>query len=230
MGFLNRVAEKAVRSEGHESLAAERGLTYSTIGTVPDSATPLLRAARGKQFSNVMEGALGESIQGHAANMTHRVTTRRGGETDTVTKFCQIVLAGAPAAADFIPTLVVGSRAGLEPLHDEGLREISTESTAVTKKHRIWIGEDTSENRVRQLLSPVMIDWLASVDVPGFAFELDRGWLCAHAPPSVYVPFSMPGKPEELGWLIDTADGLAKRVMAEVNESAGAAPEPAAGV
>jgi hypothetical protein len=88
----------------------------------------------------------------------------------------------------------------------------------VSKRYRIWIGPDTSESRVRELLSPVMVDWLASVDVRRFGFELDKGWFCANSTPSVYIPFVLPGKPEELARLMETSDGLLKRILAEVAE------------
>lgn len=218
MGFLSKIAERAAQSEGHARLAAERGLSYETIGTLPE-ATPLLRATGGKSFSSVMQGTLGDSIQGYAAMMTHSAPDDYAGDHDIDATFDQVVLAGAADAAAFIPTLVVGSRSGWEPLPEEQLQEISTESSEVSKHYRIWIGPETSENRVRQLLSPVMVDWLATVDVGGFAFELDKGWFCAYARPSVYIPFAKPGKPEELAWLMDTADGLVKRILAEAAEA-----------
>lgn len=217
MGLLRNIAEKAARSEAHERLAAERGLSYETIGTLPE-VTPLLRAAAGKSFSSVMQGAMGENIQGYAAMMTHQVRRHTTDGEESVPTFDQVVLVGAAAAADFIPTLVVGSRGGLEPSPGEQLEEISTESSEVSKLFRIWIGPETSENHVRQLLSPVMVDWLASVDLPGLAFELDKGWLCAYSSPSVYIPFSKPGKPEELVWLMDIANGLVARILAEAAE------------
>ena len=217
MGFLKKIAEKAAQSEGHARMAAERGLSFETIGNLPE-ATPLLRAAEAKNFSSVMRGKLGESIQGYAAIMTHAAPEVSVGDHDVDSTFDQVVLAGARAAADFIPTLVVSSRSGWEPLPSERLREISTESSVVSRRHRIWIGPETSESNVRQLLSPVTIDWLAGVDVPGFAFELDKGWFCAYSRPSVYIPFVSPGKPEELAWLIDTSDDLVEQILAEVAE------------
>ena len=217
MGFLKKIAEKAAHSDGHARLAAERGLSYETIGSLPE-ATPLLRAAGGKSFSSVMEGRLGDSIQGYAAMMTHDAPDDYVGDNDVDTTFDQVVLAGAADAAAFIPTLVVGSRNGWAPLPREQLREISTESNEVSKRYRIWIGPETSEGRVRELFSPVMVDWLANVKVRGFAFELDKGWFCAYSHPSVYIPFVSPGKPEELAWLMGTADGLVKRILAEVAE------------
>ena len=219
MGFLNKIAEKAARSEGHERMAAERGLSFETIGKLPE-ATPLLRAAGVQGFSSVMHGKLGDSIQGYAAIMTHDnpAADNYSGEHEVDTTFDQVVLVGAAPAADFIPTLVVGSRNGWAPLPEEQLTEISTESSEVSKRYRIWIGSDTSESRVRELLSPVMVDWLAGVEVSRFAFELDRGWFCAYSAPSKYIPLVSPGKPEELAWLIETADGLVKRILAEVAE------------
>lgn len=222
MGFLNKIAEKAARSEGHERMAAERGLSYETIGKVPE-ATPLLRAAGVQAFSSVMWGKLGDSIQGYGAMMIHDNpdADSYSGEHEVETTFDQIVLVGAVDAADFIPTLVVSSRKGWGPLPEEGLREISTESSEVSKRYRIWIGPDTSESRARELLSPVMIDWLASVRVARFAFELDKGWFCAYSAPSKYIPFVSPGEPAELAWLMETADGLVKRILAEVAEETG---------
>jgi hypothetical protein len=217
VGFLKKIAEKAAKSEGHARLAAERGLSYETIGSLPE-ATPLLRAAEVKSFSSVMQGRLGDSIQGYAAIMTHDAPEDYVGDNDIDTTFDQVVLGGAVDAADFIPTLVVSSRSGWEPLPRERLREISTESSEVSKRYRIWIGPETSESNVRQLLSPVMVDWLANIDVQGFAFELDKGWFCAFSKPSVYIPIVSPGKPEELAWLMDTADELVKRILAEVAE------------
>lgn len=219
MGFLNRIAEKAAKSEGHERLAADRGLSYETIGTLPE-VTPLLRAAQAKSFSSVMRGRLGGRIQGYAAMMTHSVPDEGFDEDEIDTTFHQVVLAGAPDAAAFIPTLVVASYSGWQPLARERLREIATESIEVGRRYRIWIGSETSENRVRQLLSPVMVDWLAGVEVGGFAFELDRGWFGAYSAPSIYVPFVQPGKPEELAWLMDTADDLVGQILSEASESA----------
>jgi hypothetical protein len=188
-----------------------------TIGSLPE-ATPLLRAAGVQAFSSVMHGKLGDSIQGFAAIMTHDNHVDYAGEHEVDTIFDQVVLVGAADAATFTPTLVVGSHSGWEPLPDEQLQEISTESNEVSKRYRIWIGPDTSESRVRELLSPVMVDWLASVDVRRFGFELDKGWFCANSTPSVYIPFVLPGKPEELARLMETADGLLKRILAEVAE------------
>lgn len=122
-----------------------------------------------------MQGTLGDSIQGYAAIMTHSAPDDYVGDHDVDATFDQVVLAGAVDAAAFIPTLVVGSRSGWEPLPGEQLQEIPTESSEVSKRHRIWTGPETSENRVRQLLSPVMVDWLASVDVGGVRFRARQG-------------------------------------------------------
>jgi hypothetical protein len=217
MGFLNRIAEKAARSEAHERFATERGLSFETIGDLPE-ATPLIRSAEARNFSSVMKGKLGDTIQGYAAMMSHNAPDDNVGDNEIQTIFDQVVLVGAPQAAQFIPTLVVSCRNRWQPDPGENLREISTESEVVTRRHRIWIGPDTSEGNVRELLSPVTLDWLAGLEHPNFAFELDGGWFSAWSSPSVYIPFVTPGKPEELASLMETANSLVERILAEVAE------------
>jgi hypothetical protein len=215
VSFLRNILGKAARSEAHEQLAAERGLSYEAIGTVPE-ATPLLRAAMAANFTSVMRGPIADGIEGSAAMMTHSEPhpTRDG---DTVHAIHQVALAGV-AQGDFIPLLVVGSRSVWEPPRREDLREIDTESIAVAEEYKLQIGSETSENRVRQLLSPTMLDWLAGIDVPGFGFELEAGWLCAYSRPSGVVGFGRKGDPAELAWLMDTTGSLAERIVAEAAE------------
>ena len=220
MGLLKRIAQKAAQSDAHESFAAERGLTYEAIGDLPE-VTPLLRAAEAKNFSSVMRGKLGDTIQGYAAMMSHSEPDDNVSHDDSDIQmiFDQVVLAGAPESASFIPKLTVSCRNRLQPVAaGEQLREIKTESEEVTRRHRLWIGPETDEGNVRELLSPVMLEWLAGLDLPNFAFELDAGWFSAWSSPSVYIPFINPGKPEELATLMDTADSLVRRIVAEAAE------------
>ena len=122
-----------------------------------------------------MRGELGDTIQGCAATMPHNAPDNNVGDNEIRTIFDQVVLAGVPESTSFIPTLVVSSRNLWQPLADEHLREISTESEVLSRRHRIWIGPETEESRVRGLLSPVTFDWLTGVERSGFAFELDNG-------------------------------------------------------
>jgi hypothetical protein len=218
VGLLKRINEKAAHSDDHERFAAERGLTYEAIGDLPE-VTPLLRAAEAKNFSSVMRGKLGDTIQGYAAMMSRLDREDYGDDSGIQTSFEQVVLVGAPQAAEFIPKLTVSCRNGLQPLAtDERLREIETESETVTRRHRIWIGPETEEGNVRELLSPVTLDWLAGLDLRSFAFELDAGWFSAWSHPSVFIPFVKQGKPEELASLMETANSLVERILAEVAE------------
>ena len=217
MGFLKKIAEKAAQSDAHERFADEHGLSYEAVGNLPE-ATPLLRSAESKNFSSVMRGKLGDTIQGYAAMMSHSAPDDNVGDNEIQTIFDQVVLAGAPQTASFIPKLVVSCRNRWQPSRVEQLREISTESEVLSRRHRIWIGPETSESNVRELLSPVTLDWLASLKHPNFAFELDGGWFSAWSSPSVYIPFVSPGKPEELASLMATANSLVKRILAEVAE------------
>ena len=218
MGLLKKINEKAAHSDDHERFAVERGLTYEAIGELPE-ATPLLRAAEAKNFSSVMRGQFGDTIQGYAAMLSHMERNDDVDDSGIQTIFDQVVLVGAPQAAEFIPKLTVSCRNRLQPLAtDERLREIETESEAVTRRHRIWIGPETEEGNVRELLSPVTLDWLAGLDNRNFAFELDSGWFSAWSSPSVFVPFVKQGKPEELASLMETANSLVKRILAEVAE------------
>jgi hypothetical protein len=197
--------------------AAERGLIYEPIGTLPD-VTPLVRSASGKAFSSVMQGNLGQSTQGYAAMISHNAPDNDVGDSTIQTTYDQIVLAEVPQANSFISTLVVSASNRLQPLPRENLREISTESEAVNRRQRVWIGPGTDEGRMRQLLSPVTLEWLAGTEHPGFAFEIDHGWISAWSRPSIYVPMVNPGKPEELGSLIVTTNSLVDRVLAEIAE------------
>ena len=218
MGLLKKINEKAARSDDHERFAAERGLTYEAIGDIPE-VTPLLRAAEAKNFSSVMRGRFGDTIQGYAAMMSRMERSDHVDDSGIETTFDQVVLVGAPQAAEFIPKLTVSCRNRLQPLAtDEQLREIETESETVTRRHRIWIGPETEEGNVRELLSPVTLDWLAGLDLRNFAFELDAGWFSAWSSPSVFIPFVKQGKPEELASLMETANSLVERILAEVAE------------
>lgn len=174
MGFLKRIAVRAAKSDEHERFAAGLGLSYEATGTLPE-VTPLLRAAESKNFSSVMRGKLGDTIQDYAAMMSHNAPDNNVGDNEIRTIFGQVVLAGAPGSTSFIPTLVVSSRNRWQPFADEHLREISIESEVLSRRHRIWIGPETEESRVRELLSPVTLDWLTGVERSGFAFELDNG-------------------------------------------------------
>jgi hypothetical protein len=90
-------------------------------------------------------------------------------------------------------------------------RKVEMESSAFTHRYELRIAEDQDELLLRQLLSPTLVEWLATHPlVP--AFELRGGTLVVF----VQRPIEDAGN---LTFLLDATREIARRVLGEVREA-----------
>ncbi len=169
--------------------------------------TPLLEESGGGAMSPVCIGRLGEGIDGAVGHISyHRNTTFR---------FNAAVTEIAESAA-FSPRLFC-IRNGRVTRDDEfygfGVRntKVWTESVALSERYTVTTSPYQDPNWMRQLLSPVVIDWLVSVPPEDFSFELAYGVLLGS------VESDDPG-PDGLKALVAAVAHLGKRVRAECGE------------
>jgi hypothetical protein len=163
--------------------AKERGMTLisSNRARMPET-TPLLRAGDERYAERLLEGPLGEGLEGLLANYTYVEAGDGPDETHRHTVGYLVV----PESVPIVPELFVRPRAGPSAL--EGIEDalggprtrIELESAAFDRAYEVFASEMQDLNRARQVFSPSFIVWLAEEAPPAFGFELVGGKLCCH--------------------------------------------------
>jgi hypothetical protein len=210
---------RSAESGAMQGYAGARRLTYSPSGTLVES-TPLLSAGSSRQTQDVMTGLLPGGLQGTLAHYTFYVRHSSGQQGSQRVPYEQtVVIALLPETAPRVRRLLCHggtrlSQANLFGLDLSGDAEVELESAALNERYRIRTGSGQDQAWLRELFTPVFIDWLASSAVKGFSFELVDGLLCV----SVSERFDTP---TDLDWLCGAAAYVAGRLRAEVAEEAG---------
>jgi hypothetical protein len=192
--------------------------------TALETTTPLLHAGDRRFWNHEMTGPLGGTgLDARFAQYRYDVET---GEDDKGEKSYRsyrftVCLVELPGSMDPFRGIYLRSKRGVlgrlghhDWLRGRRLREVEVESTRFTEQYELQIANDQDEMRMRELLDPKTIVWLAEHPLrPGL--ELRTGFL------AVYVEDSL----EDLGnivWLLEATERLAERVQTEMRESAAA--------
>lgn len=150
-------------------------------------ATPLLRKGDDRYAERMLEGELGDGVEGILALYTYEDETTDGeGNRQTNYYRYTVGLAHVPECAGFVPELYCQRKSGLRALEKfedvfRGSKErVKLESEALDKRYEIFAVKGEDPNRLRQLFSPTFIVWLTDSAPEKFAFELVDGNLCCY--------------------------------------------------
>jgi hypothetical protein len=198
--------------EAFESFGIDRRLVDAS-GHEVEPLTPLLARAEGIELRPALRGAL----DGHPALIGH---LRYGGghsigaESDEFFEFA-VAITRIPDSAAFVPRLFCRAQGRPESVGGMGMsldaERVWTESEALSRRYEVATSPYQDLNWMLQLFSPKFIDWLVTVPIPGFAFELAYGDLVG----------SIPGrdpKPSDLASLWDCTGEIAERIRRECAE------------
>ena len=202
--------------------AGQRRLVYSPSGRLPES-TPLLSAGTSRQTQDLMAGLLPGGLQGTLAHYTYYVRHSSGQGQSTTTPYPHtVVLVQVPESTAFVRRLLCqerrlggGSFFGINLSGDD---EVVLESAAINERYRIKTGSGQDQAWLRELFTPVFIDWLATKAMAEFSFELVDGLLVVSVGERL-------DRADKLDWLCGAATYVAGRLRGEVAEEMG--PQPA---
>jgi hypothetical protein len=150
-------------------------------------ATPLLRKGSDRYAERMLEGPLGDGVQGSLSLYTYEEETS-GSEGNTQTNYYRYTVGFAelPECANFVPELYCRRKFGLRALEKfedvfrRSKERIKLESEALDERYEIFAAKGEDANRLRQLFSPTFIVWLTDSAPEKFAFELVDGALCCY--------------------------------------------------
>lgn len=150
------------------------------------AATPLLRKGDDRYAERLLEGPLGDGLEGTIALFTYEEETTDGeGNRQTNYYRYTVGITEVRESVTFVPELFCQRKFGLRAL--EGLEDafrskerVKLESEALDERYEIFVGKGQDANWLRQLFSPTFIVWLTDSAPDKFAFELDSGILCCY--------------------------------------------------
>lgn len=158
--------------ETFRAFASERGLQYhESLALEP--LTPLLVEGSHGALAPAVRGALPGGAEGSLAHFSY---------TRNKTFRFNVVLTEVPESQAFVPRLFCIRRGrhtrddqfyGFEARHSK----LWTESEALSERYEVSTSPFQDENWMRQLFSPVFIDWLSEAEPQDFSFELAYGAL-----------------------------------------------------
>jgi hypothetical protein len=204
------VADRTAAERFYRSFASSLGLTHVGRRELL-TLTPLLGAGDRRWCEHWMEGP--EYSLGHYVWEELERTRDKDGDLSEVKErhtvsLCVVEL--EESLSRFKGVYLRPRRASDDWLPKSLTREIEVESSAFTERYELRIAEDMDELRVRQLLAPTLVSWLASHPLtPGF--ELKAGTLAVF----VTRPLEDAGN---LTFLLDATRHLAERIRREVAE------------
>jgi len=184
---------------------------------IPGS-TPLLMKGVSNQWQHLMFGALPGGVDGVVGRYTFVIVDDSGDDRDYhYFHFTAAVAAVAEAAR--LPNVychrhILGGGGGIQRAEDvvpEETRRISLESTKVDKQFDIRVPTNADDNMVRQIFTPVFVDWLAESAPEGFCFEAYGGSICA------YVEKQL-DRVDQIDAVCEGASFVAKRFRGEADE------------
>jgi hypothetical protein len=215
------VADQCAEANFFSSFAALAGLEYVDRWEIP-AFTPLLGAGTRQWCQRWMLGEVVRDppLSGGFGYFDYEIrkesegSAGRVGRTVEVSRFTMCAIDIEPSLPLFKGVYLRPRRSFFELKRDwlEGARtrKVELESIAFSQKYELRIADDQDELRLRQLLSPSLVEWLAGHPLaPGF--ELRAGMLV------VFVPRELEDA-GNLTFLLDAAAKIAARVVAEVHE------------
>jgi hypothetical protein len=216
VGIAWFLADQAAAHRFYTGFARSVGLTY-TSPTELQTLTPLLGAGDRRRVEHWMHGRLPGELSGGVGHLVwERIKRDSEGDEEVRerNRFTICVVDLAPSMALFKGVFLRPRRDLIAPQHDwlkrTASRAVEVESSAFTQRFELRLADDQDEVKLRRLLSPTLVSWLANHPLtPGF--ELKAGTLVAFVP----RPVEDAGN---LTYLIDATRHLASRVLAEVEE------------
>jgi hypothetical protein len=181
-------AVAASRAEGafFDYYAAQHQMSSSGKRQLPPT-TPLLRKGDDRYAERVLEGPLGNGVDGLLALYTYEEESTDGdGDTQTSYYHYTIGLTEVPECVSRLPELYCQRKFGLralEQLEDvfrRSKQRVKLESEALDERYEIFAGAAQDQNWLRQVFSPTFIVWLTDSAPEKFAFELVDGSLCCY--------------------------------------------------
>jgi hypothetical protein len=164
--------------------AEERGMTRTDSGSLPYS-TPLLRKGDERKAEDILEGPLGDGVNGTLALYTYtEVYYDKNGRHETDYHFT-VAMADLPECQSRLPGLYANRKFGFrvfEKLEDvfRSKERVKLESEQLDEEYEIFTNKEQDQNLLRQVFSPTFIVWLTDEAPEKFAFELEDGVLCCN--------------------------------------------------
>jgi hypothetical protein len=167
--------------------AADRGMAAEDGRRHLPASTPLLNKGDDRYAVRVLEGPLGDGVDGLLALFTYEEkSSDSDGNQQTSTYHFTVGLAEVPECEYLAPELYCRRKSGLRAL--EGLEDlfrskkrVEFESEELAERYEIFANPQLQDfNWLRQLFSPTFIVWLAESAPEKFAFELVGGHLCCY--------------------------------------------------
>jgi hypothetical protein len=149
-------------------------------------ATPLLRKGDDRYAERLLEGPLGDGVEGMLALFTYEEeSTNSEGNRQTNYYRYTIGMTEVRESVGFVPELLCQRKSGLRALEklEDAFRSkerVKLESEALDERYEIFVGKGQDASWLRQLFSPTFIVWLTDSAPEKFAFELDSGALCCN--------------------------------------------------
>lgn len=211
-------ADRSAERRFHRGFAKSLGLAY-----VPQievlALTPLLGAGSRRRMEHWMHGSLPGGLPGGLGQLVWERVQRDNDGDEAVRERNRFTVCVVDLEASLLlfRGVFVHPRRGLLPAYSDWLegdaRTVEVESTEFTERYELRISSDQDEVRMRRLLSPTLVSWLAKHPLtPGV--EIKAGALC------VFVPRAIEDA-ANLTYLLDATRHLAGRLVAEVMEEAG---------
>jgi hypothetical protein len=186
LGVVFAIADSRAEDAFFDFYATQRQMSAS--GKRPlQPATPLLRKGDDRYAERVLDGPLGEGVEGLLALYTYEEESTDGdGNTQTSYYRYTIGLTEVPECAARLPELYCQRKFGLralEKLEDvfrRSKQRVKFESEALDERYEIFVGTAQDMNWLHQAFSPTFIVWLTDSAPEKFAFELVDGALCCY--------------------------------------------------
>ena len=173
--------------------------------------SPLLSKGDARAFAPALHGTLPGGLEGTLGRLSYARLLGEYGGAFTFT----VVTAEIAESSAFVPRLVCERRGRSTDNVEFGFTQRSTklwqESVKLNDRYVITIGPYQDENWMRQLFSPVLIDYLAATPPDDFSFELAYGTYCASVERDGLST-------AELDELCEVASHVAARVRKECHE------------
>jgi hypothetical protein len=189
--FLLRLLRRRRGQKNFALYARERGL--EPVAEELPGATPILYRGSERVTRLAFRGELSKEREGTIAHYTYteRIPVPSaggggGGGVSAANFDLTVVLIEVPETHGTVPKLLCHGRHGAEntdkfddALGRKGFKRLKLESAALNRRFEIFYAPDQDEVRLRRLLAPATIVWLAE-EMPT-AFELVNGHLCCFA-------------------------------------------------
>lgn len=212
-GLVFAAADRRAAQDFFTAYAGSIGFVITSDADVPP-LTPLLGAGDDRSVGHWMEGSLDGTPcgLGHFTYEEHS-TDSKGNRTTTSYAFTTAVL-DLESSIRLFHGVYVQPRSGWfgTNWYAWGTKKIELESVAFNERYDLLVEDEQDANRIRQLLSPSLIVWLAEHPLD-LGFELRAGTLV------VFVEKHL-DEAGRLTFFLDAAREVARRVRAQVEQEA----------